>query len=413
MHQERILPMRERDWGTDEIKSQRTGLKSRAKDQILVGFDTLLHFWRCILSSSVLSLAGSIFTQTDALTHWILAPHSALFLPVQDNYQFYLASFVDRVYRLTPVPITLHAWQCSADLNKTNNHISETNPSLNKLNTNSQQINLHFRAANIILTLTIWRFFRLFAQEPRHQLLKHLASTLTEKKEVFRLSSWYELRATKACRWSPDRISWEPANAKGPQRPWDPMAYRGRLLVLDFQLRHGGVPVEWRLGSHLLCGILLHGSCVTLLLPALVREYTSRVTPPWTPQDGSVAADDDAHRSLLIQGGSNHAFPGAGAGVEHGGHNSARWLLCLLPAPGRNQGIMRYNSSWSCYFNSLVKKGLTMHLYFKLEYPISYCLPDKTCSTIRYESETRLEPDCFCNTSNCINRIDYLDPSQD
>jgi len=130
------------------------------------------------------------------------------------------------------------------------------------------------------------------------------------------------------------------------------MAYGGRLLVLDFQLRHGGVPVEWRLGSHLLCGILLHGSCVTLLLPALVREYTSRFTTPRTPQDGSVAADDDAHRCLLIQGGGNHAFPGAGAGVEHGGHNSAWWLLCLLPAPGRNQGIMRMMACGKLKINS-------------------------------------------------------------
>jgi len=154
-----------------------------------------------------------------------------------------------------------------------------------------------------------------------------------------------------------------PKDRKGHEIPW--LTVVG-FLFLTFNSGMA-VPVEWRLGSHLLCGILLHGSCVTLLLPALVREYTSRFTTPRTPQDGSVAADDDAHRCLLIQGGGNHAFPGAGAGVEHGGHNSAWWLLCLLPAPGRNQGIMRYNSSWSHYFNSLVKKGLTMHLYFKLE----------------------------------------------
>jgi len=33
--------------------------------------------------------AGIWFAQTDAITHWILAPHSAFSLPVQDNYQFF------------------------------------------------------------------------------------------------------------------------------------------------------------------------------------------------------------------------------------------------------------------------------------------------------------------------------------
>lgn len=166
-------------------------------------------------------------------------------------------------------------------------------------------------------------------------------------------SRWYGFTTAEACGRSLAQTSCEQTSGKGQQRPRYLGAYDYWLNIPDFQFRHGCIPVKWRHGSHLLCGLLLRGPCVTLLLSAFIREYTSRVVTPWTPQDGSVASHHDAHCCLLIQGGGNHAIPGTGARMEHGWCDGSWRLLRLLPAPGGNKSIRGISP---VYFSFLVKR---------------------------------------------------------